>query len=134
MASCVVTCAFGFFRNKKFSRATHASNNQGSSIHFSSEDANNGCAICLEEFAEGEDVCTSQNDECPHLFHCTCAFEWLLKSQECPCCRRDYLTIEDGDSDQQQYATLNDTSSNPQRVDDSIQTNNTEEPFGRCSV
>jgi Ring finger domain len=57
------------------------------------DDSNPSCAICLEQFTDGEDICASQNKQCPHQFHLNCAFKWLLTSQECPCCRRDYLTI-----------------------------------------
>jgi Ring finger domain len=52
------------------------------------------CAICLDPFQKGEDVCSAQNKLCTHEFHLTCIFPWLLKSQECPCCRRDYLSVE----------------------------------------
>ena len=52
------------------------------------------CAICLERFHDGEDICSAQHKECPHEFHLECLFPWLLKSQDCPCCRRDYLSIE----------------------------------------
>jgi hypothetical protein len=51
------------------------------------------CAICLDRFRAGEDICSAQNEECPHEFHLECLFPWLLKSQDCPCCRRDYLSI-----------------------------------------
>ena len=51
------------------------------------------CAICLESFQNGEDICVAQNVDCHHEFHLNCIFPWLLKSQDCPCCRRDYLTI-----------------------------------------
>jgi Ring finger domain len=60
------------------------------------------CAICLEEFDEGEKVCISRNKHCPHQYHMSCAFQWLMAHEECPCCRRDYLTssrsINDGPS------------------------------------
>jgi Ring finger domain len=52
------------------------------------------CAICLDRFKDGEDICSAQNKLCPHEFHLECIFPWLLKSQDCPCCRRDYLTVE----------------------------------------
>jgi Ring finger domain len=57
------------------------------------------CAICLDIFEEGDTVCSSQNKLCLHQFHVECAFEWLLKSQECPCCRRDYLTAGEDNFD-----------------------------------
>lgn len=62
-------------------------------------DAHQSCAICLDQFEDGEDICSSQNRHCKHQFHLSCTFEWLLKSQECPCCRRDYLTIENSTLD-----------------------------------
>jgi Ring finger domain len=52
------------------------------------------CAICLDRFKEGEDICSAQNKNCRHEFHLECIFPWLLKSQDCPCCRRDYLTAD----------------------------------------
>jgi Ring finger domain len=52
------------------------------------------CAICLDRFKSGEDICSSRNKDCPHEFHLDCIFSWLLQSQDCPCCRRDYITIE----------------------------------------
>lgn len=55
------------------------------------------CAICLETFHNGEDICVAQNADCHHKFHMNCIFPWLLKSQDCPCCRRDYLTKIESD-------------------------------------
>lgn len=49
------------------------------------------CAICLERFKSGEEVCYSQNEECTHTFHRPCITAWLLEHEECPCCRRSYL-------------------------------------------
>ena len=52
------------------------------------------CAICMEKLEDGVDICSSHDHNCRHVFHRECIFEWLLKSQECPCCRRDYLNFE----------------------------------------
>jgi Ring finger domain len=52
------------------------------------------CAICLDRFKFDENICSAQNKDCTHEYHLECIFPWLLKSQDCPCCRRDYLTIE----------------------------------------
>jgi Ring finger domain len=57
------------------------------------------CAICLDLFKEGEDICSAQNKDCWHEFHLECIFPWLLESQNCPCCRRDYLTFENDASE-----------------------------------
>jgi Ring finger domain len=52
------------------------------------------CAICLDQFKSGEDTCSAQNINCPHEYHLQCIFPWLLQSQDCPCCRRDFLSID----------------------------------------
>jgi Ring finger domain len=52
------------------------------------------CPICFEEFVDREVICISRHQECPHRFHVPCIFDWLLKSHDCPCCRRNYLTGE----------------------------------------
>lgn len=51
------------------------------------------CGICLCEYEEGEEICWSSNIECTHLFHKDCIVEWLMRHDDCPCCRCDYLTI-----------------------------------------
>ena len=32
---------------------------------------------------------------CNHMFHKTCAFEWLQKNDHCPYCRQEMFTPED---------------------------------------
>jgi Ring finger domain len=90
-----------------------------SNVSGESEQVIPSCAICLDPFTVGQDICISQNDHCPHQFHLTCAFEWLLKSQECPCCRRDYLTVgqQSSTKDLVKSATTVPTSVSEIRVD-----------------
>ncbi|KAI8904480.1 hypothetical protein EDD86DRAFT_213564, partial [Gorgonomyces haynaldii] len=46
-----------------------------------------GCAICLDEFVEGQ---RSRQLPCRHVFHCECVDPWLLGHQRlCPICKRD---------------------------------------------
>jgi len=52
------------------------------------------CAICIEKFHPGEEVCRSHNRDCPHVFHRSCISSWLLSHEDCPCCRRKYLDFE----------------------------------------
>jgi hypothetical protein len=52
------------------------------------------CAVCLEEFMPSDLICTSNNPECDHVYHRHCIFNWLLKNEDCPCCRRDYLAYD----------------------------------------
>jgi len=52
------------------------------------------CNICLEEFKEGQEVASSQNAECIHMFHFDCIASWLMapKSMDkCPVCRNNFL-------------------------------------------
>ena len=49
------------------------------------------CSICLEPFRIGEEVSWSRNTECLHCYHRGCISQWLLKHDECPVCRADYL-------------------------------------------
>jgi len=58
-------------------------------------DEMNTCAICLGEYEEGENICRSINSYCKHAFHKDCIVEWLMKHNECPCCRKDYLSTND---------------------------------------
>lgn len=63
------------------------------------------CPICLGEFEVGQDICRSPNEKCSHIFHVHCVVPWLLKNNDCPCCREDYLhkskcsTIEESTDD-----------------------------------
>ena len=55
------------------------------------------CPICLTEYEEGDKICWSQSSQCTHMFHRKCIFEWLMKHNDCPLCRNDFLTLaEDG--------------------------------------
>jgi hypothetical protein len=44
------------------------------------------CAICLVEFASGDEVRVLP--QCGHGFHAACVDVWLLSSSTCPSCRR----------------------------------------------
>jgi len=43
------------------------------------------CSICLERFQIGQDL--SWSTKCNHIFHHKCLVTWLMKHDECPCCR-----------------------------------------------
>jgi ubiquitin-conjugating enzyme (huntingtin interacting protein 2) len=51
------------------------------------------CSICLCAYDEGDVRIFSKR--CPHAFHKECILEWLVKSQQCPCCRIDMVTKEE---------------------------------------
>lgn len=49
------------------------------------------CHICLEPFEVGEHVTLSNVSSCQHAFHRSCIVEWLLRHDDCPCCRANFL-------------------------------------------
>lgn len=49
------------------------------------------CAICLQDYQVGDDICWSRNETCQHAFHIDCMTRWLLYHDECPICREEYL-------------------------------------------
>jgi hypothetical protein len=57
------------------------------------------CAICLKNYQVHDEICFSHNPECHHPFHRDCIEEWLLRHNECPCCRKNYVHICEDDED-----------------------------------
>ncbi|XP_062193287.1 RING-H2 finger protein ATL80-like [Phragmites australis] len=49
------------------------------------------CAICLAEFARGNEVRVLP--PCGHWFHAACVDAWLLSSSTCPSCRRALVVV-----------------------------------------
>ena len=54
------------------------------------------CSICLSDYEVGDLVCWSRNKECTHAFHKDCIVDWLLRNQNCPCCRLPYAELPGG--------------------------------------
>lgn len=54
-------------------------------------DASSTCSICWEKYRDGETVCLSSNKHCNHAYHFDCILPWLLKRNDCPLCRRNFL-------------------------------------------
>ena len=71
-----------------------ASGNESQNVEECGNISIRNCAICLEVFVPNDVICTSNNPDCDHIYHHECIFNWLLKNEDCPCCRRDYLTFE----------------------------------------
>ena len=53
------------------------------------------CPICIDAFEIGDEICCSRNSNCPHVFHTECMVSWLMKHNDCPLCRADYLIKEE---------------------------------------
>lgn len=49
------------------------------------------CFICLERYKVNESIYWSTNEKCKHSFHSSCITRWLLKHNDCPLCREDFL-------------------------------------------
>jgi hypothetical protein len=76
-------------------------------------DSKKQCPICLDDYGIGDEICSSPNHECPHVFHLECMSEWLMKRNECPLCRADYLKVSTDDEEQgriDRVETVNGTS------------------------
>jgi len=62
--------------------------------------SNKTCFICLCEYEETDIICSSPNADCVHIFHRDCIMEWLMRHDECPCCRTDYLEVNNRRKDE----------------------------------
>lgn len=51
--------------------------------------ASDTCLICLDILGDGRMMGVSSN--CGHRFHRECLVDWLVRNQECPVCRKDFL-------------------------------------------
>lgn len=49
------------------------------------------CPICFENYEVGDEVCFSRNEACSHTFKLECMMDWLMKHDDCPLCRTNYL-------------------------------------------
>ncbi|RAL37402.1 hypothetical protein DM860_000096 [Cuscuta australis] len=58
----------------------------GSGLSEEEEEEAPSCAVCLEEYREG-DVITPLSSSCSHKFHNGCIAKWLRRKRTCPVCR-----------------------------------------------
>ena len=49
-------------------------NNSNSSSMYSPK----SCAICIQTYKDGDDICWSRNDKCHHAYHLNCMVKWLM--------------------------------------------------------
>eukprot|EP00559_Dactyliosolen_fragilissimus_P005556 CAMPEP_0184872118 /NCGR_PEP_ID=MMETSP0580-20130426/41103_1 /TAXON_ID=1118495 /ORGANISM="Dactyliosolen fragilissimus" /LENGTH=297 /DNA_ID=CAMNT_0027374863 /DNA_START=474 /DNA_END=1363 /DNA_ORIENTATION=+ len=83
------------------------------------------CTICLEDYADGDDICWSPNHKCSHSFHLSCMTEWLMKKNHCPICRSDYLEVSPPQlEDNHNHGLSNEASRNDENTNVSISSEN----------
>lgn len=56
------------------------------------------CSICFQNYDVGDDICWSKNENCKHCFHVNCITSWLMKHENCPLCRENYLIKSSSES------------------------------------
>lgn len=58
-------------------------------------DNSTSCAICFNDYEEGDIVSWSKHPSCRHAFHQHCLIPWLMSHDTCPNCRFNYFTVKD---------------------------------------
>ena len=53
------------------------------------------CVICMEEMTGGgvSGSCTTRKLPCGHVLHTECLYRFVEKDQNCPICRRDFVSV-----------------------------------------
>ncbi|KRX91608.1 E3 ubiquitin-protein ligase RNF13 [Trichinella pseudospiralis] len=91
--------SFRWFRNQQRLQRRRLTRRQLKKIpnrKFKKGDEHEMCAICLEDFADGDKM---RLLPCGHVYHCACVDPWLLKNRKvCPVCKRK-VTDDGDDSD-----------------------------------
>eukprot|EP00553_Chaetoceros_curvisetus_P005797 CAMPEP_0204613722 /NCGR_PEP_ID=MMETSP0717-20131115/1645_1 /ASSEMBLY_ACC=CAM_ASM_000666 /TAXON_ID=230516 /ORGANISM="Chaetoceros curvisetus" /LENGTH=312 /DNA_ID=CAMNT_0051626233 /DNA_START=109 /DNA_END=1047 /DNA_ORIENTATION=- len=81
--------------SKRTNRKLYPDKNLNASAIIGSDE--HTCAICFAPYEEGDVICFSQNENCPHFYHAECMVTWLSRNESysCPSCRQDYLKSHD---------------------------------------
>jgi len=95
-------------------------------------DSKKQCPICLDDYDIGDEICSSPNHECPHVFHVACMSEWLMKRNECPLCRADYLKVSNDEEEgrSERVETANGTSINIASANATAAVSSSSSPLG----
>mmetsp|Transcript_13243 Transcript_13243/g.16850 ORF Transcript_13243/g.16850 Transcript_13243/m.16850 type:complete len:455 (+) Transcript_13243:1-1365(+) len=83
------------------SHTTTSSSSSDSTINYTTS-RKQICPICIEKYKKGDIVSWSMcSQECAHVFHNSCIIHWLKLSNECPCCRSEYVPVVPSSEDKQ---------------------------------
>uniref|UniRef100_A0A023GG45 Putative e3 ubiquitin ligase n=2 Tax=Amblyomma TaxID=6942 RepID=A0A023GG45_AMBTT len=77
------------WRRKRKSRLSRKHLRQLATTKYKKGDAYETCAICIEDFVEGDKL---RILPCAHAYHCKCIEPWLLQNKRtCPICKRKVI-------------------------------------------
>lgn len=104
---CVIISPFPKSCNNRFSKTSAASKNDDKETKNDDDkeiSVSNQCAMCLEEYCEGETIVWSANKNCRHAFHRDCLTSYLVKVERentypCPCCRQNFFFDNEKESE-----------------------------------
>ncbi|KAJ7952839.1 E3 ubiquitin-protein ligase MBR2-like [Quillaja saponaria] len=74
--------------------AAHLRRQKYQFITVETQEKDESCCICQEEYIDGEDL---GNLDCGHKFHFTCIKQWLVQKNTCPICKMTALAVTDKD-------------------------------------
>ncbi|XP_077557012.1 godzilla E3 ubiquitin protein ligase isoform X3 [Haemaphysalis longicornis] len=96
------------WRKKRKSRLSRKHLRQLATTKYKKGDAYETCAICIEDYAEGDKL---RILPCSHAYHCKCIDTWLLHNKRtCPICKRKVVLpgmepSPDSDAEEEDGAT-----------------------------
>ena len=88
-------------KTKKITSDEIDESEEGVSCSIIMSEEGNECPICLDTFKKDQSLSQARGGRCNHKFHEYCLTPWLLKHDDCPCCREkiiDESTLLEDDS------------------------------------
>ncbi|KAI9120659.1 hypothetical protein K1719_007692 [Acacia pycnantha] len=79
------------YKSKSLVRLSSAKYTTGAGLVYASEEEEDVCPTCLEEYTEENPRILTK---CSHHFHLSCIYEWMERSENCPVCGKVMLFDE----------------------------------------